>query len=75
MNPIDAEFMRKHFTIAHVSDKPRFSDADTLAMRSIIKRLGDAVLMAQCTPGRLEFCLQCITAAAIDLEELIEKDM
>lgn len=72
---IDAEFMRKHFTVVHVTDKPRFSDADTLAMRSIVKRLGDAVLMAQRSPDRLEFCLQCITAAAIDLEELIEGNM
>jgi len=72
---INAEFMRKHFTVAHVTDKPRFSEADTLAMRSIVKRLGDAVLTAQCTPGKLEFCLQVISAAAIDLEELIEGNM
>ena len=72
---IDAEFMRKHFTHIHVKgDKPRFTEADRAALQSIVERLGMAVTTIECTPAKMQWAIQVIVAAAIDIEELLIED-
>lgn len=42
MNPIDAEFMRKHFTLAHVTDKPAAHQVDPEQIEWILESMDSA---------------------------------
>ena len=43
MNPINAEFMRKHFTVIHVGDKPAAPQVDPEQIEWILEAMFSAV--------------------------------